>query len=158
MNKYLLLFLLPLLSFTLTGCDDDEDAKPMDLRLFAGTWDVVDQGNQEVFNKGSILEITSSEINEGFGGYQGYMTTYLQPVGGAPVHDRVFTWAIREVENHKPLLDVVLEGELDSEDIWAGDYYYRITGLDRNEMQWQVNTNGDNSIIRFRRHSDISPD
>lgn len=44
MNKYLLLLILPLL--TLISCDeDDNDATPMDLRLFAGTWQVVDKGN-----------------------------------------------------------------------------------------------------------------
>ena len=77
MNKYLLLLLVPLLSFTLTGCDDEDDVKLINLDLFAGTWEVVDQGNQELLERNCILNITSSQIHEGFGGYQGFIETYL---------------------------------------------------------------------------------
>lgn len=60
MNKYLLLLLLPLLSFTLIGCDDEEDVIAPDLKLFAGTWEVVVQEDQNVFERADILHITSS--------------------------------------------------------------------------------------------------
>lgn len=156
MNKYLLLYLLPFLSFILIGCEDNEEAESMDLRPFAGTWEVVDQGNQELFEKDCILDIKSSQIHEGYGGYQGYLTTCYLTVDGTLRHDRVFTWSIREVENHQPLLDVVFQGELDSDDIWAGNYHYKIIKLDYNNMWWQVNTIGDNSIIKFTRRNDIN--
>ncbi len=77
MNKYLLLLLLPLLSFTLIGCDDEEDVIAPDLKLFAGTWEVVVQEDQNVFERADILHITSSQIHEGYGGYQGNITTYF---------------------------------------------------------------------------------
>lgn len=50
MNKYLLVLILPLLSFIMVGCDnDDEDVIATDLTLFAGTWKVIDNGDQYVF-------------------------------------------------------------------------------------------------------------
>ncbi len=157
MNKFLLLLILPLLSFMMVGCDDDkDDVTASDLNLFAGTWEVVSPGGQKVFGFNEILHITSAQIHEGFGGYQGYINTYLLTATGIPKHDRVFTWSIREVENHQPLLDVVLQGELDSDDIWAGEYFYKIIKLTDTHMWWQVNTNGDNSIIMLRRRTDIN--
>jgi len=156
MNKYILLLILPLLSFTLAGCDDEDDAIPIALNLFGANWEVVDPGNQELFERDCLLNITSSQIHEGYGGYQGDITTYYLTVGGTPIHDRVFTWSIRYVENHQPLLDVVYQGELDSDDTWNGNYYYKITKLTDSHMWWQVNTNGDNSTIKFRRRNDIN--
>lgn len=162
MNKYLLFMILPLLSFVMTGCNHDEDAGPKDLSLLAGNWEVVAQGDQNVFKREDILNITSAQINEGYGGYQGYITTYFLTATGITIHDRVFTWSVRETENHQPLLDVALQGELDNEDPWAGNYYYKITKLTDAHMWWQVNTNGDNSTIMFKRRDDIhtstSPD
>lgn len=157
MNKFLLLFILPLLSFVMVGCNDSEDDVEFTpkLDLFAGTWEVVDQGNQEVFEKDCILDITSSQIYEGYGGYQGYITTYFLTEDGTSIHDRVFTFSISEVENNKPLLDVVFQGELDSDDIWAGIYRYKIIKLTDTDMWWQVNTNGDKSIIKFSHRSDV---
>lgn len=151
MKKSLLLLILPLLFMLLSGCDDEEDVTPIDLNLFAGTWEVVDQGNQILLERNCILNITSSQIHEGFVGYQGYITTYFIAVDSTPIHDRVFTWSIREVEDHQPLLDVVYQGELDSDDLWAGNYHYKITKLTDTHMWWQVSTNGDNSTIKFSR-------
>lgn len=157
MNKYLLFLILPLLSLAMVGCDDDnDDVIAPDLTLFAGTWEVVDQGNQETFARNFILNITSAQIHEGYGGYQGYINTYLLTALGTPKHDRVFTWSIREVENHQPLLDVVLQGELDNDDIGAGEYPYKIIKLTDTQMWWQVNTNEDHSTIKFRRRTDIN--
>ena len=158
MNKYLLLLLLPLLSFTLIGCDDEEDVISPDLKLFAGTWEVVVQEDQNVFEREDILHITSSQIHEGYGGYQGNITTYFRKYDNTVIHDRVFSWSIREVENNQPLLDVVYQGELDSDDTWDGNYYYKITKLTDTHMWWQVNTNGNNSTIKFRRRNDIHID
>ena len=155
MNKYILLLILPLLSFIMSGCDDEDDIKPIDLKLFAGTWEVVYQGDQNVFKREDILHITSSQMNDGFGGYHGYVTTYFLKYDDTAIHDKVFTWSIREVENHQPLLDVVYQGELDSDDTWNGNYYYKITKLTDTHMWWQVNTNGENSTIKFRRRNDI---
>ncbi len=157
MNKYLLLLILPLLSFVMVGCDDDkDDVIAPDLTLFAGNWEVIVQGNQEIFPRNFILNITSAQIHEDYGGYQGYINTFLLTATGIPKYDRVFTWSIREVDNHQPLLDVVLQGELDSDDLWAGEYTYKIIKLTDTHMWWQVNTNGDNSIIKLRRRTDIN--
>jgi len=157
MNKYLLLLILPLLSFVIVGCDDDKDDVVFapKLELFVGIWEVVDQGDQKVFENNCILDIQSRQIHEGFGGYQGYITTFFLTADGTQKHDRVFTYSIREVENNQPLLDVVFQSELDSEDLWNGDYPYKIVKLTDTDMCWQVNTNGDNSTIKFRRHNNI---
>lgn len=157
MNKYLLLLILPLLSFVMVGCDDDkDDVIAPDLTLFAGTWEVVDQGDQEIFARNCLLNITSAQIHEGYGGYHGNINTYFLTALGTPKHDRVFTWSIREVENHQPLLDVVYQSDLDSDDLWAGNYSYKIIKLTDTHMWWQINTNGDNSIIKLRRRTDIN--
>ncbi len=157
MNKCLLLFILPLLSFVMVACNDNEDDVVFapKLELFDGTWEVIDQGNQKVFEKDCILDISSAQIYEGYGGYQGYITTYFLADDGTLRHGRVFTFSIREVENNRPLLDVSFQGELDSDDIWAGNYPYKIIKLTDTDMWWQVNTNGDKSIIKFRRRNDI---
>lgn len=155
MKKYLRLLILPFLFCSLLGCDEEDDVKPIYLTAFAGTWEVVDQDNQELFETGCLLDIQSSQIHEGFGGYQGYITTYYLTDGGATLHDKVFSWSIREVEQNRPLLDVVYQGELDGDNVWSGNYYYKITELGYENMSWQVNSNGDNSTIRFKRRSDI---
>lgn len=157
MNKYLLLLILSLLSLVMIGCDDNkDDVVALDLTLFAGTWEVVSPGEQKIFGWNEILHISFARPFEGYGGYQGYINTYLLTALGTPKHDRVFTWSIREVEHHQPLLDVVFQGELDSDDIWAGDYPYKIIKLTDTHMWWQVNTNGDNSIIMLKRRNDIN--
>ena len=158
MNKYLLLLILSLLSYSLTGCDDDDKVKLIDLNLFDGTWEVVDQGGQVLLERNCILDIAFSQVNEGIGGYQGYITTYFLTVAGNPIQDRVFTGSIREVDNYQPLLDVVYHGELDSDDTWDGNYCYKITKLTDTHMWWQVNTNEDNSTIKFRRRNDLLRD
>ena len=125
--KKLLYILLPVIAILFTGCEDEDDVIAPDLKLFAGTWEVVDQGNQELLERNCILNITSSQIHEGFGGYQGFIDTYFITVNGIPKHDRVFSWSIREEENNQPLLDIAYQGELDSDDTWDGNYYYKIT-------------------------------
>lgn len=156
--KKLLYILLPVIAILFTGCDDEDDVIAPDLKLFAGTWEVVDQGNQELLERNCILNITSSQIHEGFGGYQGFIDTYFITVNKIPKHDRVFSWSIREEENNQLLLDIAYQGELDSDDTWDGNYYYKITKLTDTHMWWQVNTNGDNSTIKFRRRNDIHID
>lgn len=156
MKKYLFLFIIPLLSLGLVSCDDDDDdVKPMNPDLLAGVWEVEDQGSQEVFDRNCILNITTSpELTGGsYGGYQGIIETSYLTVEGFAVHDKVYSWSIREVENHQPLLDLVLQGMLDSSDLWEGNYFYKITKLTDSQMWWQVNTVSDNSIIKFRRRN-----
>lgn len=155
MNKFLMLLILPLLSFMIIGCDDDDDVIAPDVTLSAGTWEVVSTGDQKVFGWNEILHIESNRIYEGYGGYQGSITTYFITAEGIPKQDRVFTWSILYVENHQPLLDVVFQGDLDSDDPWAGNYPYKIVKLTDTHMWWQVNTNGDSSTIKFRRRNDI---
>ena len=75
--KKLLYILLPVIAILFTGCEDEDDVIAPDLKLFAGTWEVVDQGNQELLERNCILNITSSQIHEGFGGYQGFIDTYF---------------------------------------------------------------------------------
>lgn len=86
MNKFLLLLIVPLLSFCLMGHEDDKETKPMDLSLLADTWEVVDQGNQEVFEKDCIIDVTVStdQTDGAYGGYHGFITTYYLSADGTP--------------------------------------------------------------------------
>lgn len=158
MNKLLFLLILPILLFIPASCNNDDDIKPMDIDLIAGEWEVVDQGNQDVFERGCMLDISISPdlINGSYGGYKGSITTFYLTVSGAVLHDKEYGWSIRYVENQLPLLEVVLQGELDSDDIWDGEYHYKITKLTDTHMWWQVNSNGDHSTIKFRRRIDSS--
>lgn len=158
MNKYLLLLIFPLLSFMMVGCDDDDkvdDVIAPDLIRLAGMWEVVDQGNQDVFVRTCILDMTSSRIHEGYGGYQGNITSYFLTVDGKPKNERAFTWTILEVENNQPLLDVVYQGVIDSDDPRIDKYSYKIVKLTDANMWWQVNSSEDNNTIKFRRRDDI---
>ncbi|MDE6390977.1 MAG: hypothetical protein K2L26_06140, partial [Duncaniella sp.] len=77
MNKFLLLLIVTLLSLGLVGCEDDKETKPMDLSLLTGTWEVGDQGTQDVLEKDCILEISvsHSQTEGALGGHQGSIAT-----------------------------------------------------------------------------------
>lgn len=146
-----------LLAFGLSGCgdDDEEDLTPIDLELLGGTWEVVSQGDQDVFHWEEILDISSSQIHEGYGGYKGSIDTYFLAYDGSPRHDRTFTWSILEVENNQPLLDVVHQGDLDEDDASAGNYHYKVIKLTYTHMWWQTTSTGRDNIIKFKRRDDI---
>lgn len=153
--KYLPLFLIsPLLTLPLTSCDDEDDVSPMDLELFAGNWEVVES---DIDNSSCIYQIkTSPDKTEGtYGGYHGTITTFYLTATGNPLYDKEYSWSIRHIENYQPLLDLSLSGELDSEDPWTGNYYYKIIKLTDTNMWWRGNSNGDDSIIKFRRRTDL---
>lgn len=160
MNKLLLLLVLPLLAVGLTGCDDDEDVKPMDLNLLDGVWTVEDRGGQDVFAEGCILDISTSEdLTEGsYGGCQGSVMTYYLTVDGTTRHDTVYRWNILEMENHMPLLNLIWFGELDGEEYSKEVHSYKITKLTDTHMWWQPRDDGDSGMIKFRRRSDLLPD
>lgn len=154
MKKSLLFLIASILIFSLTSCDDEEDVTPMNLNLLAGTWEVVES---DFDNRGCIYEIkTAPDRTEGsYGGYYGTITTYYLSVSGNPIFDKEYNWSSRYLENHLPLLDLTLTGELDSEDPWAGSYFYKITKLTDTHMWWKDNSNGDNGTIKFERRTDF---
>lgn len=159
MNRYVLFLMATLLSFGLFGCgDDDEDMTPIVLDLLGGTWEVVSQGDQDIFHREEILDISSSQIHEGYGGYKGKIDTYFLASDGSPRHDRTFTWSCLEVENHQPLLDVVYQGGLDGDVASTGNYHYKVIKLTRTHMWWQTTSTGRDNIIKFKRRDDIRID
>jgi len=153
MNKFLLLLLLPLISFGIAGCSDEDDVEIIDVNLLAGQWEVVSQTPE----RNCIYDITAApDLTEGtYGGHYGKITTYYLTATGKPLFDKEYNWSIRYMENHQPLLDLTLEGELDNDDPWEGNYYYKIIKLTDSLMWWQSNSNGDNTIIKFRRRTDL---
>lgn len=156
MNKYLLLLIAPLLSFILLGCNKEDDVKPMDLNLFDGLWEVTGQGEQDIFSRGCILDI-STDTQSNYEGSTGIISTFYLTATGIKFYDKVYNWNIREVSNNIPLLDVVLQGELDGDDLLKRNYYYKIIKLNATHMWWQVRSDGDDSIIMFKRRTDIQP-
>lgn len=157
MNRYVLFLMATLLSFGLFGCgdDDDEDMTPIVLDLLGGTWEVVSQGDQDIFHWEEILDISSSQIHEGYGGYQGSIDTYFLTSDGSQRHDRTFTWTCLEMENYQPILDVVHQGDLDGDDASAGNYHYKIIKLTPTHMWWETTSTGRDNIIKFKRRDDI---
>lgn len=154
MKNLLLLLIFPFLTFSLISCDDEDDVTSTNLDLLAGTWEVVES---DIDNRGCIYEIkTAPGHTEGmYGGYYGTITTYYLSVAGNPIFDKEYNWSSRYLDNYQPLIDLTLTGELDSEDPWAGSYYYKITKLTDTHMWWKDNSNGNNGIIKFKRRTDI---
>lgn len=153
MNKYLLLLFLPLLSFIMAGCDDDkEDVQQIDLDRLAGTWKVVEQGSQNVFERDCCLEIAvfHDSPNGAYGGYLVFITTFYL-ANGNPVHDKVYSGSIREVENHYPLLNLEFDGDHDNNDDSKEKYTYTITRLDYTYMWWSFKDGETTDVIKFRR-------
>ncbi len=154
-NKVVIYLILPILAFVLTSCDNDKDVRAIDLKLIDGVWEVVDEGNQDVFFRGCFLNLSTSQdqSNGTHGSICGIITTFYLTATGRPLHDKVYSWSIRNMENDLPLLDLVLQGELDSDDQWEGNY--TVTKLTDTHMWWQGRSNEDHSTIKFRRCTDI---
>lgn len=155
MNKSILILVFILLSSLLSNCKEEEVLNHIDVNLFTGTWEVVESNNPE---RGCIYEITTSpdlSVNMYDDGYHGQIKTYYLTATGNPLYDKEYNWSIRFMENHQPLLDLTLKGGIDSEDPWAGNYYYKVTKLSNSVMWWQANTNGDNATIKFHRRTNL---
>ena len=152
MKRYFVYLMLSLLSFGLISCEDKEDVDVFDLNLFGGIWEVVDEGTQDNLGRGCILDISIStdHSEEVYGGYKGSAVSFYLTVGGRPLHDKVYSWSILRMENDFPLLELILQEELESDDLWDGYYIYKITKLTDSHMWWQLRSNGNNTTIKFR--------
>lgn len=153
MKKLLLLFLIPILSLTLTGCNDGEDDKPIDLCLFDGVWEVVYQGNQDNFHIGEFLEVSTNN-RQIYGGTEGSIMTFFLTATDVVFHDKEYRWNLSEIDHHRPLLKVVYQGDLDSDNQEIEHYEYRIIKLTDKHMWWKFEEK-DYSIIKLRRRRDI---
>lgn len=150
MNKPILILLFIIFISLLSNCKEEEDLNHVDINLFTGTWEVVDSDNPE---RGCIYEITTSSdltVNK-YDGYHGKIITYYLTATGNQLYDKEYNWSIRYMENHQLLLDLTLVGELDSENSWSGNHYYKVIKLTSSVMWWQSDTNGDNTTIKFHR-------
>lgn len=156
MNKWFIYLVLSLLSPVLISCEDKEELHTLDLNLLDGIWEVVDEGTQDNLGRGCLLDMSISTDNteEAYGGYKGSAVTFYLTVGGRPIRDKVYCWSILRLENNLPLLELILQEELESDDLWDGYYIYRITKLTDSHMWWQLRSNGNNTTIKFRHHLD----
>lgn len=146
--------ILGILSIIITGCDDKEDLKSIDLRLMPGIWEVVVQGEQDVFIRGCCLDIKES-TEPSTADHHGYISTFYLTATDHILHDKVYSWSIRESDSGQPALDLVFQGMLDSDVPWDGNCFYRIVKLTESHMWWKGNSVGDDSTIKFRRRTDI---
>ncbi len=139
------------------GCNK-EDVKPFDLNLFDGNWEVVVSDDEDLFGRCFFLEIASdSNKKEGEGNVKsGIITTYLLTATGIKFYDKEYSWVIRETDKGDLLLSLKLEGELDSDEPWAGSYFFKITRLDNTHMWWQAYSNGSSCTIKMYRRTDIN--
>ena len=157
MNKCFIYLMLSLLSFGLISCEDKEEVHALDLNLLDGVWEVVDECTQDNLGRGCLLDmsISTDHAEEAYGGYNGSAVTYYLTVGGRPLQDKVYCWSILRLENNLPLLELILQDELESDDLWDGYYIYRITKLTDRHMWWQLISNGNNTTIKFRHRADV---
>lgn len=149
MNKFLLFFILPIIAFSFTGCDDEDDV--MDTKLIKGQWQLVSQDSQDrdcIYNFTTQSEHTWS---------WGILTTYYLTVSGNHVHDKVYDWHVSDPNNYDTVyLDITLKGELDSDDMWEQTEYYIVEKLTSSEMILRKNEVGDSQTrLRFIRRDDL---
>ncbi len=140
------------------GCSNEE-VKPIDLNLFDGNWEVGYSVDQDLFGSQCILEISTSysdEFDSSFGIKRGKITTYYINGTGTKFYDKVFRWSIGETQDSEYLLILELEEALDSEDPWAGRYFYKITKLNNTHMWWQAYSSGSGGTIKMRRRTDLN--
>lgn len=140
----------------ITGCDK-EDVKSIDLHLFDGNWEVVFTDDQDTFPMTCILEInTEWKGSEGSKfAKSGRIITYFINGGGIKFYDKEYSWIIRESGDGEFLVDLLFDGELDNDDPWAGNYFYKIVKLNETNMWWQAYSNGDRGLIKMRRRTDL---
>ncbi len=152
-NKCLAILLCAFMLVGFVSCKDDEP-KPIDFNLMPGIWEVTHSGDNKMLNLGDILDLSiSSQSAEGV---KGDFTIYWLTSTGKPLYSQGYTWNIRDIESAQPLLDIVMVADLDTEEPWAGNYYYRITKLTDTHMWWQGNTNGNSATIMMKRRTDLS--
>lgn len=154
MNKYFVYLMLSVLSFGLISCKDNEEDHIFDFDLLYGIWEVVDEGTQDNLGRGCLLDMSNStDLTDR--DYEGRAVSFYITVGGKPLRDKIYNWSILRMENDFPLLELVLQDELESDDLWDGYYLYKITKLTDSHMWWQLQSNGNNTIIKFRHRADV---
>ena len=163
MNKYLLLLIIPVLSILTMGCDNEkedqnEDLTPVDLALLPGIWQIEGQDAWNEFSPDCILDINtkSDNTNAAYGAPCGSIATYPTSGDGRYYHDKIYSWTVTHVENHQPIIELVVRAYLDGPESDEYTSSYRIIKLTDTQMSWQSNAPKDNTIINFR-HS-ILPD
>ena len=141
-------------------CEDKEEVHALDLNLLDGIWEVVDEGTQDNLGRGCLLDmsISSNPTDGAYGEYEGNAIAFYLTVGCIPLYDKEFSWSILRIENNLPLLELILQDEIDSDDPWDGYYIYRITKLTDSHMWWQLRSNGNNTTIKFRHRVDVKGD
>lgn len=149
MNKFLLFFILPIIAFSFTGCDDEDDV--MDTKLIKGQWQLVSQDSSDrdcIYNFTTQSEHTWS---------WGILTTYYLTASGNPVHDKVYDWHVSDPNNYDTVyLDITLQGELDSNDAWEQTEQYIVETLTSSEMILRKVEVGDSKTrLRFIRRNDL---
>lgn len=149
--------MLSILSFGLVSCEDKEEVHIPDLDLLDGIWEVVDEGTQDNLLRGCFLDmsITTDPTDNAYGGYEGNANSFYLTATDVSLQDKFYSWSILRIENNIPLLELILQDQLDSDDLWEGYYIYRIIKLNDTHMWWQLRSNGNNSTIKFRRRKDI---
>lgn len=158
MKKYLYLFLLPILAFIVSSCDDDEEEKPTILmKYLVGKWEVVESTNPE---HTTIYNITdnSNIPSAGTVGYSGLLTTYYRSVGEQPIYDKEYSWRIVAIEDtYYPLIELVWQADIDGADgdQVANRFYYRIEELTPTTMRWHINSATGEETIDFIRQNDL---
>ena len=144
-------FILLLAVFVMSGCKEEEYPANNFERYFQGQWEQVEGPERGVVYDISISP--SSSENTGIDFY-GQIKTFYLTATDIPLYDKEYSWCVRGVDNHYPLLDLVCKEELDPDDSLSGHYYYKIIKLTDTFMWWQNNTSGDKDVLKFKRRHD----
>lgn len=144
MRTILLFFVAVLIA--LTGCTKDEEFHKVNLKEFEGTWELVEQGTQNEFVRGSCLIIQTSENFE----YQqcGSIETVFYTANGIPKYDKAYKWSIHTDDLPFPTLEVTTNDGKTQQ-----SFKYNITVLNGQYMWWQDTVEGKPGIIKFKRAS-----
>lgn len=149
----LLLFLLPLLAFTFSACDDDNNVDYPDTKLIKGQWQLVEDGSND---NPLIYRFTTDGENTWSWG--GLVTYYLLPDGTADFYKR-YTWHVSNPANEedgKPRLELTWYDAPDSDDLWDATEYYIVVKLTPMEMWLKPHQKGvPDDIKKFIRRNDL---
>lgn len=150
MRKFLFISLLAVFVFAFSACNDDDDV--MDTKLIKGQWEVMsDASGQNAY----IYDFTTPGENTWS---WGTLTTYFLTPDGEQIHDKVYDWHVSDPRNSSPVyLDIIFQGDLDTEDSWEKTEYFIVEKLTAAEMVLKKADSGDSEQkITLRRRTDLS--
>lgn len=139
-NKLFGILLAFLCSFSIVGCNDDNDVDYPDTKLIKGQWKLIDGTN--IDNTLFIYRFTTDSDNTwSWGG----LVTYYLSADGTVTYDKRYTWHVSDPANEKdgkPRMELSWFDAPESNALWDATEYYVVVKLTQSEMWLKRAQNG----------------